>query len=342
VVRLRREISYARLGVPAEEWKPWKLPDGTPIGVPANFNPVADGNGGWVLLKDGSPIARMPKDGFYFDVIEDSPTLDRSPGALHLDLEQFHPRLLTDEEVEGFRRRPEALYRETDHAIVLPLERPYQLFRGMGTGGFENWMVTTASDSEYVHVLLDRVVTAWLTNIERLYEAIGHRVQIFQTFDDLGTQRAPFISPAMFRQLIMPYYKKVFDWIHQHTPWKVPLHSDGALYPLIPYLIEMGVDALNHVQVSTNGMEATRLKREFGDRLAFWGGVCDCQHTLPFGAPEDVAREAEQNVRAFAPGGGYICAPVHNIQAGVPAKNILALFEVARHTSRWRNTSDPN
>ena len=282
------------------------------------------------MVKDGFPVASLPKDGFYFDIIEDSPALVKSPGATHLDLEQFHPHLLTTEEVEDFRARADALYQNTDFAVVLPLEPPHQLFRGMGTGGFENWMVTLASDPGYVHALLDRIVTAWMENIRRLYQAIGDRVQIFQTFDDLGTQGSPFISVKMFRELIMPYYKRAFDWIHQHTPWKVLLHSDGAIYPLIPSLVEMGVDTLNPIQVSAAGMDPARLKRELGSHLAFWGAACDSQHTLPFGTPANVAGETGKNVSILAPGGGYVCASVHNIQAGVPPENIVALFDTAR------------
>jgi len=330
VVTLRRTYPFVELGTRGDRWKSWELPDGTPIDVPESFNPVVDANGDWVVLKDGCPIARLPKDGFYFDLLEDSPTLDKSPGAIHLDLAQFHPHLLTEEEQTDFQARADALYQNTAFAVALPFEPPRQLFRGMGTGGFENWMVTLALDPDYVHALMDRMATAWLENIRRLYQAVSHRVQIFMTFDDLGTQRALFISVKMFRALIMPYYKRAFDWIHQHTPWKVLFHSDGAIYPLIPSLLEMGVDALNPIQVSAAGMDPARLKREFGGRLAFWGAACDSQHTLPFGTPADVARETEANVRLLAPGGGYVCAAVHNIQAGVPPENVVALFETAR------------
>jgi uroporphyrinogen-III decarboxylase len=131
----------------------------------------------------------------------------------------------------------------------------------------------------------------------------------------------------------MPYYKRAFDWIHRNTKWKVLFHSDGAVYPLIPSLIEMGVDALNPVQLSAQNMEASRLKQEFGDKLAFWGGACDCQHTLPFGRPQDVAREVKENVRILGRDGGYVCAAVHNIQTGVPPENVVALFDTARYVS---------
>ena len=139
----------------------------------------------------------------------------------------------------------------------------------------------------------------------------------------------------MFRELVMPYYKRGLDWIHQNTPWKVFMHNDGAIFDLVPSLIEMGVDILNPVQTSAQGMDAARLKEEFGDQLVFWGGSLDCQQTLPFGSPEDVAREVEAHVRTLSPGGGYVFASVHNIQAGVPPENLITMFDTALAVGRY-------
>jgi uroporphyrinogen decarboxylase len=169
-----------------------------------------------------------------------------------------------------------------------------------------------------------------MSNLKRFARAAGDRVPILQITDDFGTQETLLLSIKMFRELIMPYYQRGIDWIHQNTKMKVMLHSDGALFPLIPSLIEMGVDILNPVQVNARGMEPAKLKQTFGDKLVFWGGAADCQGTLPFGRPQDVAREAEANLKAFSPGGGYVFAAVHNLQTGVPPDNILALFETAR------------
>jgi uroporphyrinogen decarboxylase len=155
-------------------------------------------------------------------------------------------------------------------------------------------------------------------------------VHILQITDDFGTQQSLLLSIKMFREVIMPHYKRALDWIHQNTQMKVMLHSDGAIFRLIPSLIEMGVDILNPVQVNAKGMESEGLKQAYGGKIAFWGGSADCQQTLSLGTPEDVAREVEINVKALAPGGGYVCAGVHNIQHGVPPENIVALFDTAR------------
>ena len=134
----------------------------------------------------------------------------------------------------------------------------------------------------------------------------------------------------MFRELVMPHYRRGLEWIHRHTRMKVFMHNDGAIRDFIPSLIEMGVDVLNPVQTTAKGMDPARLKRESGQRIVFWGAACDCQHTLAFGTPEQVAREVEQSISTLAPGGGYVLAGVHNIQAGVPPENVIALFEAAR------------
>jgi uroporphyrinogen-III decarboxylase len=203
----------------------------------------------------------------------------------------------------------------------------------MGTGDFEAWWSTLASEPEDVCSLFNKAVEVWISNLKRFAQSLGERVQILQITDDFGTQDSLLLSVTMFRELIMPYYKRGLDWVHQHTRMKVLLHSDGALFPLNPSLIEMGVDILNPVQVNAKGMEPGRLKQEYGGNMAFWGGAADCQQTLPFDRPEDVAREVETNVKALAPGGGYVCAAVHNIQAGVPPENVIALFDTARCAS---------
>jgi uroporphyrinogen decarboxylase len=312
------------LGIRNEHWKPWTLPDGTPVEVPGGFNPEIEPNGDLLVRKsDGSPMARMPKSGFYFDRI------DKYPGAAHADPDKLQLPLLSTEECDHLHARAEAYYRNTDLAIIAAMGPPYELFFGLGTGDFPTWMITLATEPDYVHALYEKLTGAWLENLRRFSAAVGDRVQILQFNDDLGTQKAPFLSVDMFRELIMPYYKRGLDWIHQNTNMKVLMHNDGAIFSLIPSLIEMGVDILNPVQTTAKGMDPKKLKDRFGDRLVFWGAACDCQGTLTFGTPQQVAEEVEENLGTFAPGGGYVLAPVHNVQANVPPENVTALFDAA-------------
>ncbi|MCP5519080.1 MAG: methyltransferase [Verrucomicrobiales bacterium] len=317
----RRAVAF---GIPNDGWKPWTLHDGVEVEVPRGFDPAIDANGDWVIRRGDELIAQMPREGWYFD------RLEKYPGALHPELDGWKAPRLEAADLDFLEAEARRLWETTDRAIIAPLGPPYELFYGLGTGGFEDWMVTFASEPDYVRRLYDELVTAWLENLEALHGAVGNRIQILQVNDDFGTQRAPFLSVRSFRELVMPAYQRGLDWIHQHTEWKVFLHSDGALGPLLPSLIEMGVDILNPVQTTAAGMDPRWLKREYGDRLAFWGGSCDCQGTLTKGRPEEVAAEVRAHLDALQPGSGHVFASVHNIQANVPAANIVTLFDTAR------------
>jgi uroporphyrinogen decarboxylase len=331
VVGLQRPA--VAFGIRNEGWKPWRMFDGTPVEVPGGFDPVPDERGDLILVSPTPflplspspplPLARMPKGGFYFD------RLDKFPGAAHADPEKLQLPLLSQEECDHLHAQAEAYYQNTDLAIIAAMGPPYELFFGLGTGDFQAWMITLATEPEYVDALSTRIVDAWLENLRRFADAVGDRVQILQFNDDLGTQDAPFLSVRMFRERIFPHYKRGLDWVHRHTRMKVFMHNDGAIASLIPTLIEMGVDILNPVQTTAAGMDPVKLKREFGDRIVFWGGACDCQHTLPFGTPEQVAQEVRESIRILGPGGGYVLASVHNIQANVPPENVMALFDTA-------------
>jgi uroporphyrinogen decarboxylase len=107
------------------------------------------------------------------------------------------------------------------------------------------------------------------------------------------------------------------------------LHSCGSIYPLIPDLIEAGVDILNPVQTSAANMEPQKLKNEFGNQITFWGGGCDTQQVLPNATPEEIEKHVSERINILAPGGGFIFNQIHNIQANVPPENIVAMFETA-------------
>jgi uroporphyrinogen decarboxylase len=323
----RRDVAF---GILNQDFQPWTMFDGTPVQVPGGFQPVTEPDGSLVLLRDDQPIARMPKDGFYFDRV------DKFPGAAHVDLDGYEPPRLSDVDMQHYRAQAEALYQNTDFAIVAPLGPPYELFYGLGTGDFEMWMITLASEPDYVSQLYEKLVDAWLDNLRRFVDAVGDRVQILQVNDDFGTQHSLFLSVDMYRRQIMPYYQRGLDWIHQNTDMKVLLHSDGAIFPLIPSLIETGFDILNPVQTSAAGMDPVQLKEECRGRLAFWGGSLDCQKTLPYGTVDQVQQEVQSHLEVFAPGGGYVFAPVHNIQAGVPPENVVAMYDTARRFSMER------
>jgi len=170
---------------------------------------------------------------------------------------------------------------------------------------------------------------------EALLAEAGEHVDVLVTGDDLGSQNAPLLSPAMYRKLIKPYHAELFSAIKARSKARIFYHSDGNVYPLLNDLIEVGIDLLNPVQVSARDMgDTARLKREFGGRLAFCGGI-DSQWVLPHGTPADVRREVRRRIKDLAPGGGYILASVHCIQPDVPVENLCAMFEEAVVAGRY-------
>jgi uroporphyrinogen-III decarboxylase len=128
----------------------------------------------------------------------------------------------------------------------------------------------------------------------------------------------------------MPFYQRVNGWIHANTGWKTFIHSCGSVMPLLPYFIEAGFDVINPVQTSAANMAPEDLKARFGQQVTFWGGGVDTQSTLPFGTPEEVRDQVRERLRIFGQGGGYVFNPIHNVQAGVPVENLLALYEAFR------------
>lgn len=159
-------------------------------------------------------------------------------------------------------------------------------------------------------------------------------IQVIQVGDDLGSQDGPQLSPELYRKVVKPRYKKLFQYIKEHSSAYLFLHT-CAVYEFIPDFIEMGVDALNPVQVSAKDMDTKRLKREFGKDITFWGGGCDTQKVLPFGRPEEVTQEVKRRIEDLAPGGGFIFTQVHNIQADVPSENIMAMYNAVKEYGKY-------
>jgi uroporphyrinogen decarboxylase len=171
---------------------------------------------------------------------------------------------------------------------------------------------------------------------ERALQETGGCVDVVVvTTDDLGMTDRTIVSPAMYRQLIKPIQKRMFDFFRSRTDALRLCHSDGAVYPLIGDWIEIGAQALNPVQVSAAGMgDTAKLKAEFGDRLAFWGAI-DTHRVLPCGSPQEVRQEVRRRILDLGPGGGYVLCSVHNIQPEVPPENVVAMFDAAYELGRY-------
>ncbi|MFA6471984.1 MAG: uroporphyrinogen decarboxylase family protein [Candidatus Latescibacterota bacterium] len=327
-------------GFPNKDWKTWTTFDGTKVLVPGLFNTEPDKTGDIPMYACGDrsypPCARMPKGGFYFDSTVRQKPIDDENLKVEDNLEEFAP--LTVEELDHLRKTSELLYKNTDYALIYSM--PGTSFGDIafvpgpglkdprGIRAVEEWYVSTVLRRDYVCEVFERECEIGLANLEKVKEAVGDRIEvIFITGTDFGTQRGPFISPDAYRDLFQPFHKRICDWVHSNTPWKVFIHSCGGIRPLLEDVIDAGFDIINPVQCSADGMDALALKRDFGSRLTFWGGGIDTQKTLPFSRPEDVYREVSERIRIFNRDGGFIFNAIHNIQAGTPVENVLAMIK---------------
>jgi len=304
------------------QWRGYILPDGTPAKIRADFPIEPDGQAGEYACNRSW---HRPAGGYYFDPI----TWPMSEATSVADLDHYPwPPPPSDEYLTYLQAVARRLCTETDYAIIGEWAAGTFLEGGQWLRGQANFLMDLAGSRAFAETLLDRLLEQQLRDTELYLDAVGDYIQIVQVNDDLGIQTGPQMRPEMYYEMIQPRQKAVWSRVHQLAPEAaILLHSCGGIYDLIPGLIDAGCDALNPVQSSARGMEPERLKREFGDKICFWGGGCDTQQVLPFGRPEEVYEHTRCNVGIFKPGGGFVFCQVHNIQADVAPENIVAMFE---------------
>jgi uroporphyrinogen decarboxylase len=311
--------------LPAEFWKPWRLPDGTTCQIPASVDIYPDEeNGGWLIREYGIPFQRMSLNSIYFSEVFHP--LAEMTSAEELKLV---PRpVISDEDLKFLETRAKTLYENTDFAIIANFGGNI-LETGNSLRGFSRFMMDLAQGGTFVEDLIGGIVETQFANLSLYLEAVGKYVQIIQFGDDLGMQDRPLMSRNMYQKYLMPGHQILFQHVHHHSNCSVFLHSCGSISPLIPDLITAGIDILNPVQTSAKNMDPQQLKSEFGDKLTFWGGGCDTQHVLSLANPDEVAQHVRERISIFAPGGGFVFNPIHNIQADVPPENIVSMFDTA-------------
>lgn len=193
--------------------------------------------------------------------------------------------------------------------------------------GYEDGYMDLAADPALARQIMEKVTELKLAYWEKVLDEFGDLIDIAAEADDLGAQHAPLFSPRTYREIVKPLHAEIVSYIKSRSKARFFLHSCGAIRDLIPDLIEIGVDCLNPVQVSATGMDTATLKAEFGKDITFWGGAVDPQGTLARGTPEDVRAETRRRIGDLKPGGGFVFASIHNMQAHVPVENILAMWE---------------
>ncbi len=230
---------------------------------------------------------------------------------------------------EGLREETKRLRESTPYAIIA--DAPFLgLFEASWVclRGPEKFFMDIALDRPFVKALFEKITEVQIGILQHYLDAVGDLIDVFVIGDDLGGENGPLISPASYRELVKPYHKKIWGFIKKHTNAYLFLHSCGSIYKFMPDLIELGIDIINPVQVAAKDMDSKKLKKDFGDKMTFWGGV-DTQKVMPYGTPEDVEKEVKMRIADLAPGGGFVLTAVHNIQPGVPPANILRMYEAA-------------
>ena len=271
-------------------------------------------------------VKKRPHGGFYYDLVA-SPmaNIDTVEGITRYNW----PDPEDSGRYRGLKQRAEKLYNETEYAIVLQVNCAFFL-RCAELRGWENFFMDLVAAPDFASALMNHYLDIKLRIAERALEEVGDNLDIVMvSTDDFGMTDRTIVSPQMYRELIKPIQRRMFDFFKTRTRAKRFLHTDGAVYPLIEDFIELGADALNPIQVSAAGMsETAKLKAEFGNRLAFWGAI-DTHHVLPSGTREEVRNEVRRRIKDLGPGGGYILSSVHNIQPEVPPANVVEMFDAA-------------
>ena len=318
-------------------WTDWTLPDGTPCKMPVWAVPERSGKE-WIFRSPrGHVMARMPEGSQHFDQAW-WPFFDGREDLSRIE-ELFPDHMWTgiasppgpaasspQELAEGARR-----LRESTHRAIIGLFGGNLLEMGQFYYRMDNFLEMLAGEPARVHRFLDALLEIHMRNLEKFLASVGPHIDVINFGDDLGAQNRPQISPRMYREFFKPRHAMMWARARQLAPVKIMLHCCGAVRPLLPDLIDAGLDVINPVQISCGGMDAAGLKRDFGRDLVFWGGGCDTQRVLGSATPAEVHDHVRSQLRIMAPGGGFVFQQVHNILGNVPPQNIIAMYRAARN-----------
>jgi uroporphyrinogen decarboxylase len=337
-LELRKLLGTTGAARPANRWLGSVFPDEQALKrLGSDFRAVA--------LPAPDYQVRTQRDGTRSFTDEWGITWTRRPGSFYFDVLKFHTvENLSDVErlpwpepstgskewktrLEGLRAQARKIERNGYAAVldfgVAPMTMTQLLV------GFEESCVLLVTAPDILRAMMEKVLEIYMAQAEGVFAAVGSQVDAVYAFaDDLGTQNSLWLSPGQYRSIVKPFHRRIVDFIKTRSSAKVIFHSCGAIADYIPDLLDIGIDALNPVQVSAAGMDPEFLKKEYGSDLVFWGGI-DTQQVLPRGTPEQVREEVRRRIDVLGRGGGYVISAVHNIQPDVPAENVLAMAQEA-------------
>lgn len=325
-----------------DEFKEWRTPWGQEVLVAKDFVTTTDEKNNTLIYACGdtdyAPAACMPENGFYFDNLNRAPEFDEDVYDVRDNQKEFGP--VSDEDLDWLKVQRKQL-EQTDDVVMgnlggtafgdIALVPGPQLREPKGIRDITEWYISIVSRPEVLHEIFEYELDYALQNLKKMHDVLGETIQVaYICGTDFGTQKGPFCANEVFREVYQPYYKKVNDWIHENTTWKTFKHCCGSIFTLIPDLIDAGFDILNPVQWTAKNMDRNELKKQYGNRITYWGGGVDTQKTLPFGTPQQVHDEVLECCKIFGKDGGFVFNTIHNIQPGVPVENLVAMTEAVR------------
>jgi hypothetical protein len=329
-------------GIENRDWKEFRTFWGQVVLLPGQFNTKSDKNGDLLIYPEGDmsvpPSGRMPKASFFFDAIIRQPEIDESALDVRNNLEEFSD--ISKEDLLHWKNQA-GLAKKSGKAVVatfggtaigdIALVPAVQLKYPKGIRDITEWYLSTVMRTDYLHQVFEKQTDIALSNLAKIQHVTGDAVDVvFVCGTDFGTQDTQFCSQESFRELYSPYYKKINNWIHQHTAWKSLKHSCGAVEPLIQLFIDSGFDIINPVQINAAGMDPIKLKEKYGRKIVFWGGGVDTQKVLSFATPGEVEEQVLRMCEIFSVSGGFVFNTVHNIQATTPINNVIAMLNGLR------------
>ena len=291
--------------------------------IPLNKTELASDNS---YVDDWGIKLQMPPSSHYYDVVE-FPLANASSVS---DLRNYDwPDPTDPRRVTGLKEKARHLFQNSNCAIVADAPQLGIFEMSWLLVGFEKFLIELSYNTNFVRYLLEKVTELEIALYDTFLSQVKDYIHVVAVSDDLGTQDNLIISPELYKSAIKPLHKKFWQFVKDKSNAYLYFHCCGSIKKLIPDFIELGVDILNPVQVSAADMDTKQLKQEFGHDITFWGGGCDTQKILPFGTPEDVKNEVKRRIGDLSAGGGFVFAPVHNIQPDVPPENIVAMYQTA-------------
>ncbi len=273
--------------------------------IPKTMVPKLDEKGNWIVERNQHKI-RMPKGGFFFD------------GGW--------PSFYGDEYLDIAAKRAEKIYKESDYFTLI-----------MGLPGFfsmdPDFLCTMLIEPEDILEQNQKSLERGIQFATNVINKMGNHIQGIEINGDLGMQNGPACNPDVYADLCAPFLKRMCDFVHENSDYKIFMHSCGSIKPFIPMFIDCGVDIVNPVQISAENMKPQELKADYGDKITFWGGGCNTQQILNFGTSDDVKANVKMLMNIFKPGGGFVFNQVHNIMGDIKPENIVAMLDTAYEES---------